>query len=83
MVQEVGTSQTRVGLVAAGMGITFVPEYLQNVGDTEVIYRRLKGAAPKLKMAIARRRDNFSPIVQQFLHVIEEFNQKSGKESVA
>ncbi|NHC35801.1 LysR family transcriptional regulator [Scytonema millei] len=83
VVQEVETSQTRVGLVAAGMGITFVPEYLQNVGDTEVIYRRLKGTAPKLQLAIARRRDNFSPIVQQFLHVVEELSQKSGQESVA
>lgn len=83
VVQEVETSQTRVGLVAAGMGITFVPEYLQNVGDTEVIYRRLKGAAPKLKLAIACRRDNFSSIIQQFLYVVEELSQKSGMESVA
>lgn len=72
VVQEVETSQTRVGLVAAGMGITFVPEYLQNVADTEVVYRRLKGDAPKLQLAIAYQHDNFSPIVQQFLHVIEE-----------
>jgi DNA-binding transcriptional LysR family regulator len=78
VVQEVETSQTRVGLVAAGMGITFVPEHLQNTGDDAVIYRRLEGAAPKLQLAIARRRDNFSPIVQQFLHVIDELNQPSG-----
>ncbi|MEM1368054.1 MAG: LysR family transcriptional regulator [Cyanobacteria bacterium P01_H01_bin.15] len=78
VVQEVETSQTRVGLVAAGMGVTFVPEYLQNFGDTEVIYRRLKGPAPSLQLAIARRRDNFSPIVQQFLQVTEELNQLSG-----
>ncbi|MBD3887431.1 LysR family transcriptional regulator [Phormidium tenue FACHB-886] len=83
VVQEVETSQTRVGLVAAGMGITFVPEHLQHVADVDVIYRRLKGAAPKLELAIAHRRDNFSPIVQQFLHVVEELKQKSGKKSVA
>lgn len=78
VVQEVETSQTRIGLVAAGMGVTFVPEYLQNLGDTEVIYRRLKGAAPKLQLAIAHRHDNASPIVQQFLQVTEELSQSSG-----
>lgn len=83
VVQEVETSQTRVGLVAAGMGITFVPEHLQTVGDTEVIYRRLSGSAPKLELAIAYRRDNFSPVVQQFLHIVEERIQESGRESVA
>jgi DNA-binding transcriptional LysR family regulator len=83
VVQEVETSQTRVGLVAAGMGITFVPEHLQNAGDTEVIYRHLKGDAPKLQLAIARRRDNFSPVVQQFLQVIAELSQRAEEESVA
>ncbi|MGL5925670.1 hypothetical protein [Chroococcidiopsis sp.] len=46
-------------------------------------YRSDKGAAPKLQLAIARRRDNFSPIVQQFLHIVEELSQKAGMESVA
>jgi DNA-binding transcriptional LysR family regulator len=77
VVQEVETSQTRVGLVAAGMGITFVPEHLQASADTDVIYRRLNGPAPKLELVIAHRRDNFSPIVQQFLHIVEELAQKS------
>ena len=76
VVQEVETSQTRVGLVAAGMGITFVPDYLQTVGDTQVVYRRLQEATPKLQLAVAHRRDNFSPIVQQFLHVVAESKQK-------
>ncbi len=83
VVQEVETSQTRVGLVAAEMGITFVPEHLQNVGDGNVIYRRLQGAAPQLQLAIARRRDNFSPIVQQFLQVVEALNQRPQAESIA
>ena len=77
VVQEVETSQTRVGLVAAGMGITFVPDYLQTVGDTQVVYRQLQGSAPKLQLAVAHRRDNLSPIVQQFLHVVAEIKQKS------
>lgn len=77
VVHEVETCQTRVGLVAAGMGITFVPDYLQTVGDTQVVYRQLQGTAPKLQLAVAHRRDDFSPIVQQFLHVIETSKQIS------
>ncbi|GAB4386780.1 MAG: LysR family transcriptional regulator [Elainellaceae cyanobacterium] len=83
VVQEVETSQTRVGLVAAGMGITLVPEHLQTIGDTEVIYRRLSGSAPKLELAIAYRRDNSSPVVQQFLHIVEERIDEPLRESIA
>jgi DNA-binding transcriptional LysR family regulator len=71
VMQEVVNCQTRVGLVAAGLGIAIVPEYLENTADANVVYRRLQGDVPKLKLAIARRRDNFSPVVQQFLKVVE------------
>ena len=72
VVQEVAACQTRSGLVAVGIGIAFVPEALQNAGDTAVVYRQLKGNAPSLQLAIVRRRDDCSPIVQHFFQIFEE-----------
>jgi hypothetical protein len=65
------------------MGITFVPEHLQNVGDKDVVYRKLKGDAPKLQLVAARHRDNFSPLVQQFFKITEKVISSSGKTSAA
>ncbi|MEO1519410.1 MAG: LysR family transcriptional regulator [Cyanobacteria bacterium J06633_2] len=72
VVQEVAACQTRAGLVAVGIGIAFVPEILQDAGNRAVVYRTLKGDAPSLQMAIARRHDDDSPIVQQFFQIVEE-----------
>ena len=72
VVQEVTANQTRVGLVAAGMGVTFIPETLKDLGDTSVVFRHLQGEAPSLPLAIACRGDNVSPIVRHFWEIIEE-----------
>ena len=77
MIQEAVTSQTRLGLVATGMGIAFVPEILKDTGNAAVIYRNLQGAAPSLQLAIARRHDHFSPVVQQFFKIVEELLKES------
>ena len=77
VIQEAVTSQTRIGLVAAGMGITFVPETLKDTGNTAVIYRNLQGAAPSLQLAIAHRYDHFSPVIQQFFKIVEELLKES------
>jgi DNA-binding transcriptional LysR family regulator len=72
IVQEAGVSQTRVGLVAIGMGITFVPPHLQTDDDSDVSYRQLQGNTPTLQLATAYRRDHCSPVIQQFLSVVEQ-----------
>ncbi|MEO1298430.1 MAG: LysR family transcriptional regulator [Cyanobacteria bacterium J06636_16] len=72
VVQEATACQTRAGLVAVGIGIAFVPEVLQDTGNSAVVYRNLKGDAPSLQLAIAHRRDDDSPIVQHFFQVVEE-----------
>ena len=66
--------QARVGLVAAGMGITFVPESLQNAGLTGVSYCRLSGESPELQLAVAWRQTQESPVLQGFLQVVEQIN---------
>lgn len=72
IVQEAGVSQTRVGLVAIGMGITFVPPHFHNDADPDVAYRSLQGVILTLNLAIACRHNHCSPVIQQFLRVVEE-----------
>ena len=76
IVQEVVNSQTRIGLVAAGIGITFVPETLKDTSRTTVAYRNLQGEAPSLQMAIAYRHDHCSPVIQRFCDVVDEIVKK-------
>lgn len=72
IIQEAVASQTRIGLVAAGMGITLIPETLKDQEVPAVIYRNLQGVALSLQLAIARRSDDFSPVVQHFFQLVEE-----------
>lgn len=68
IVHEEVKHQTRVGLVAAGIGITFVPESLQQP-MASVSYCTLIGAAPELQLAVAWRHHAMPPVLQQFLQV--------------
>ncbi len=81
VVHEEVKNQTRVGLVAAGMGITFVPESLQQAAVSGVIYRPLSGLAPQLQLAVAIKcdralrsveSDRVSPVLQGFLYIIQQ-----------
>jgi DNA-binding transcriptional LysR family regulator len=66
IVQEATTSPTRIGLVAAGLGITFVPESLCALNYPGVVYKKLSGAMPQLAYAIAWQRENIMPLIQHF-----------------
>jgi DNA-binding transcriptional LysR family regulator len=66
IVQEATTSPTRIGLVAAGLGITFVPESLCALNYPGVVYKKLSGAMPQLAYAIAWQRENIMPLIQYF-----------------
>lgn len=57
--------------MAIGMGFTFVPPHFQT-DDSDVAYCQLQGSALTLQLAIACRRDHCSPVIQQFLSVVEE-----------
>lgn len=69
IVHEEARHQTRVGLVAAGLGLTFIPESLQQSGPAGVLYRSLVGDAPELHLAIAWHREYVSPALQAFLKI--------------
>lgn len=67
IVQEVQMAHTRIGLVAAGIGISFIFSSLQSLKIEGVVYRPLKEDFPKLKLAVAWRKADLSPILPDFL----------------
>jgi DNA-binding transcriptional LysR family regulator len=71
IVQEAALAQTRLALAAAGVGIAFVLEDMQNLNVKGVVYRPISGNFPKLKLAFAWRQTESSPAVHTFLKVIQ------------
>lgn len=71
VVYEDSKHQTRVGLVVAGMGITFVPESLQKAGLTGVAYCALSDESLELQLSVAWRQTQESPTLQGFLQVVQ------------
>lgn len=69
IVQEAELAQTRLGLAAAGVGITFVLSNIQSLSAKGVVYRPLIGDFLMLKLALAWRQKEFSPVVHEFLKV--------------
>lgn len=68
--QEAIQMQTIVSLVAAGMGVAIVPESLQNLQRTGVVYKILQETTPKVAIAMIWRKNQISPMVENFLQLI-------------
>jgi DNA-binding transcriptional LysR family regulator len=63
--------QVMLGFVAAGMGISLLPAYVQNLQRLGVVYRSLKPHAPIVKLAIAYKSNN-QPTLQSFLKIVKQ-----------
>jgi DNA-binding transcriptional LysR family regulator len=70
IVQEAELAQTRLGLAAAGVGITFVLADMLSLSAKGVVYRPLIGDFPRLKLALAWRQTESSSVVHEFLKVL-------------
>lgn len=70
--QDTPSIVSTLGLVAAGLGISFVPASLQQMNMDGVAYRHLKGGLqPKAILNLASRRGNLSAIVRHFLNLVK------------
>ncbi|NJL48178.1 MAG: LysR family transcriptional regulator [Leptolyngbyaceae cyanobacterium SM2_5_2] len=78
IVQEAELAQTRLGLAAANVGISFVLSHVQNLSAKGVIYRPLIGDFLMLKLALAWRRNESSPVVHEFLKVVKAIKFANG-----
>jgi len=76
--QEAPRIVSTLNLVAAGLGISLVPESLQRMRMDGVVFRRLSGAAqPKAPLHLASRRGEPSAAVRKFLELV----RRSGRDA--
>lgn len=69
---EASQLQTIINLVAAGMGITLVPESVRNLAGRGVVFKKLPEPTPMMEVAVAWRRDAHAEILTAFLNVVRE-----------
>jgi DNA-binding transcriptional LysR family regulator len=70
IVQEVAEMQTVIGLVAAGVGISLVPESVRALQRRGVSYRPLADGGPTVELAVAWRTGDDSPVLAAFLALV-------------
>jgi DNA-binding transcriptional LysR family regulator len=77
--QEVGDAPTSVALVAAGFGLSLVPEAASSLSVPGVVYRRLANAPDAVvDLSCIYRNDETSPLLLAFLQTIREFRGRNG-----
>jgi DNA-binding transcriptional LysR family regulator len=67
VVQEVAEMQTLIGLVAAGLGISFVPESVAAAGRHDVTFLELEGEVPTVELTLVWQRGQRSALLDAFL----------------
>lgn len=69
---EVDHPESVLRLVAAGVGISFVPESVRKTARPGVAFRSLQPSPGNLQTVVAWRRDARSPLIDGFLQVVRE-----------
>jgi DNA-binding transcriptional LysR family regulator len=72
IVKEVCSHQTRICLVAAGMGITFIPTGLQTLVSQDVICKPIENLSLQLEFAAVWRSFVDTPVLQEFLMLLQD-----------
>lgn len=72
IVREVMSLQTRLCLVAAGIGISFVSESVQSSVGMNIVCKALEYCPIKQKIAAAWRQDSDAPALRAFLSLMKE-----------
>ena len=73
--QEARQMQTIIGLVAGGLGVSIVPECMQNLRRRGVVYKKLAPATPQVTTMLAIRATQTSKVVDSFLGVCRQFSR--------
>jgi DNA-binding transcriptional LysR family regulator len=76
--QEAPRIVSTLNLVAAGLGISLVPESLQRMRMNGVVFRRIAGAQPKAPLYLASRRGETSSAVRRFLELLKRARSAAG-----
>jgi DNA-binding transcriptional LysR family regulator len=73
--QEAPQISSIVHLVAAGFGVSVVPQSIEQIRADGIVYVRISGDAPRAPIGLAVRRDNRSAAVRNFVALAR---QKTG-----
>jgi DNA-binding transcriptional LysR family regulator len=81
--QEASQTVSIVHMVAAGFGVSVVPQSLQRIHAEGAVYLNIEGEAPRAPISLAYRRDDRSTIVRNFVglarHAARSTLQKNEK----
>ena len=80
--QEAIQMQTIISLVSAEMGVSLVPESLQHLQRTGVIYKRLKEPSPLTEIRLAWRAGDNRPALKMFIQLAREIATDNAKSVV-
>jgi DNA-binding transcriptional LysR family regulator len=70
IVQESNTKQSLLIMVAAGIGVTMVPQSAKNLFSAGVVFRQLPRPQPIVHYAFAYRTGQDSPALNKFLSLL-------------
>ena len=79
LTREVRELQTALGLVAAGVGLSIVPDAVQRFRRDEIVYRALQDQTATSPIIMCSRASDQSPEVAEFLKLVRELYKKSEK----
>lgn len=65
--QETSEATTTLGLVAAGVGITIVPEALQSIRVHDVVWREIADAETRSRIMLVYNKQSTNPLRDQFI----------------
>lgn len=80
---EVTETATLVSFVAGGIGVALVPESVSGMTVNGAVYRPLRGAAPRIQIALAWRKDDESRILARALRVVRARTRRVTREAGA
>ena len=69
LVQEAREGATIIGLVAAGLGVSLLPDSYEKTGIPGVVHRRLDAAEARGRLYLAHRTGDTSPLVRRFVEL--------------
>jgi DNA-binding transcriptional LysR family regulator len=78
--QEAPQIPSIVYLVAAGFGVSLVPQSIEQIHADGIVCTRIEGEAPMAPIGLAYRRDNPSATVQNFVALPRKRAQRFGRE---
>ena len=76
IVQEASTKAATMALVAAGIGISIVPESLVHRASNQVVFKTLLGDFPTLEMHMVYGENSIHPARDNFLQIAEEYSKR-------